>query len=68
MLVYGWKLTLVMDYEKHGGSIMERLLKITEKVPQLRKAARRAIRKSQAKLDRKFEEMKIQEFQKGDLV
>jgi len=32
-----------MDYRKHGDSIMERLLKITEKVPQLKEAARRAI-------------------------
>ena len=68
MLVYGRELTLVIDYEKHGGSIMERLLEITEKVLQLREAARRAIRKSQAELDKKFEGMKIQEFQKGDLV
>ncbi len=43
MLVYGWESTLVMDYGKHGGSIMKRLLEITEKVPQLREAARRAI-------------------------
>ncbi len=68
MLVYGRKPTLVMDYEKHGGSIMERLLEITEKVPQLREAVRRAIRKSQAELDRKFEGMKTQEFQKEELV
>ena len=57
-----------MDYGKHKGSIMERLLEITEKVLQLRKAARRTIQKSQAKLDIKFEGMKIQEFQKEDLV
>ena len=68
MLVYGRKPTLVMDYEKHGGSIMERLLEITEKVQQLREAARRAIWKSQAELDRKFEGIKIQKFQKEDLV
>src|SRR6266545_3138992 len=68
ILVYGRKPTLVMDYGKHGGSIMERLLEITEKVSQLRKVARRAIRKSQAELDKKFEGMKTQEFQKGDLV
>ncbi len=43
MLVYGREPTLVMNYGKHGGSIMERLLEIIEKVPQLRKAARRAI-------------------------
>ena len=68
MLVYRREPTLVMDYGKYGGSIMERLLKIIEKVPQLKEAARRAIRKSQVELNRKFEEMKIQEFQKGDLV
>src|SRR6266498_4424019 len=43
ILVYGREPTLVMDHGKHGGSIMERLLEITEKVPQLREAARRAI-------------------------
>ena len=48
-----------MDYGKYRGSIIERLLEITEKVSQLREAARRAIWKSQAELDRKFEEMKI---------
>ncbi len=68
MLVYRQELTLVMDYEKHGGSIMKRLLKITEKVPQLREVARRAIQKSQAKLNRKFEGMKTQAFQKGNLI
>src|SRR6266540_316050 len=41
MLVYEQELTLVMDYGKHRGFIMERLLKIIEKVPQLREAARR---------------------------
>ncbi len=68
MLVYGREPTLVMDYGKHGGSIMERLLEVTEKVSQLREAARSAIRKSQTELDRKFEGMKKQEFQKGELV
>ncbi len=57
-----------LNYGKHGGSIMERLLKITEKVSQLKEAARRIIQKSQAELNRKFEGMKIQEFKKGDLV
>ncbi len=46
MLVYGREPTLVMDYRKYGGSIMKKLLKITEKISQLREAARRAIRKS----------------------
>src|SRR6266540_7235411 len=68
MLVYERESILVMDYGKHGDSIMKRLLEITKKVPQLREAARRAIRKSQAELDRKFEGMKTQEFQKGELV
>ncbi len=68
MLVYKRESILVMDYGKHGDSIMKRLLEITKKVPQLREAARRAIRKSQAELDRKFEGMKTQEFQKGELV
>jgi len=46
MLVYGREPTLVMDYGKHGGSIMERLLEITDKIPQLKEAARRVIQKS----------------------
>ena len=58
MLVYRRKPTLIMDYGKHGGSIMERLLEITEKVPQLREAARRVIWKSQVELDKRFEGMK----------
>jgi len=57
-----------MDYGKHRGSIIERLLEITEKVLQLREVARRAIQKLQVELDKKFEGMKTQEFQKGDLV
>ncbi len=68
MLVYEQELTLVMDYGKYEGFIIERLLKITEKVPQLREVTRKAIRKSQAKLDKKFEGMKTQEFQKEDLI
>ncbi len=43
MLVYEKEPTLVMNYGKHGGSIVERLLEITEKVSQLREAARKAI-------------------------
>ncbi len=62
ILVYKREPTLVIDYEKHEGSIIERLLEITEKVSQLREAARRVIRKSQAELNRKFEGIKIQKF------
>ncbi len=43
ILVYGREPILAMDYRKYGDSIMERLLEITEKVSQLREAARRAI-------------------------
>ncbi len=68
ILFYEKEPTLIMDYEKHEDSIIEKLLKITEKVSQLREAARRAIQKSQAELNRKFEGIKIQEFQKEDLV
>jgi len=58
VLIYGWEPTLVMDYGKHEDFIMKRLLEITEKILQLREAIRRAIQKSQAELDKKFEEMK----------
>ncbi len=67
-LVYGKEPTLVIDYGSYGGSIIERLLKITEKVLQLREATRRAIRKAQAELDRKFEGKPQRNFQKGELV
>ncbi len=46
MLVYEKEPILIIDYKKHRSSIMERLLKIIEKIPQLREAARRAIQKS----------------------
>ena len=58
MLVYERESILVMNYRKHKDSIIERLLKITEKVSQLREVAKRIIWKSQAKLNRKFKEMK----------
>ncbi len=48
-----------MNYGKHEGSIIEKLIEITEKVSQLKKATRRVIWKSQAELDRKFKGMKI---------
>src|SRR6266542_4577846 len=63
-LVYGKEPTLVIDYGPYGSSIIERLLEIMKKVPQLREAARRAIRKAQAELDRKFEGKPQRSFQK----
>ncbi len=62
MLVYRQEPILVIDYRKYESSIMERLLEIIEKLPQLREAARRVIQKLQAELDRKFQRIKIQEF------
>ncbi len=67
-LVYGKEPMLVMDYGPYRGFIIERLLEIMEKIPQLREAARRAIQKAQAELDRKFEGKSQQSFQKGELV
>ncbi len=67
-LVYEKKPTLVMDYGPYRGSIIERLLEITEKVPQLRKVARRVIWKAQVELDRKFEGKSQRSFQKEELV
>ena len=57
-----------MDYRKHEGSIIKKLLKIIEKVPQLREVARRTIQKLQAELDRKFKGIKTQIFQKEELI
>ena len=67
-LVYGKEPTLIIDYGLYGGSIIERLLEITEKILQLREAARRAVWKAQAELDRKFEGKPQRSFQKGELI
>ncbi len=67
MLVYGREPTMVMD-ETRSYSMIERLLEITEKVPQLREAARRAIKKSQDDLEKKFQNNREVIFQKGQLV
>src|SRR6266542_683230 len=67
-LVYGKEPMLVIDYGPYDSSIIEKLLEIMEKIPQLREAARRAIRKAQAELDRKFEGKPQRSFQKGELV
>ncbi len=45
-LVYGKEPMLVIDYGPYDSSIIEKLLEIMEKIPQLREAARRAIRKA----------------------
>ena len=41
-----------MDSSSKGQELIERLLEITDKVPQLRINARRAIKKAQAKLEK----------------
>ncbi len=68
MLVYERELMLVINYEKYKGFLIEKLLEIIEKVLQLRETVKRVIWKSQAELNRKFEKMKIQVFQKEDLI
>ena len=45
-LVYGRESTLFMNYRSHKGSIIERLLEITDKIPQLREMIRRTIHKA----------------------
>ena len=68
-LVYGKEPVLPADASKDGAnfSIIERLLEITDKVPQLRESARRAIRQAQQIIDKKFQKEETK-FQKGDLV
>jgi transposase InsO family protein len=67
VLVYGREPTMVMD-ESNRSSIIERLLEITDKVPQLRESARRAIKKAQEELEHKFQKGKEIIFKKGELV
>src|SRR6266498_5472142 len=66
-LVYGKNPVLAMDSPSKGQELIERLLEITDKVPQLRTNARRAIKKAQAKLEETFNKKEVK-FQKGDLV
>ena len=56
-----------MDSPSKGQELIERLLEITDKVPQLRTNARRAIKKAQAKLEETFKRKEVK-FQKNDLV
>jgi len=56
-----------MNSLSKGQELIERLLEITDKVPQLRTNARRAIKKAQAKLEETFNKKEVK-FQKGDLV
>src|SRR6266540_2903758 len=66
-LVYGKNPVLAMDSPSKGQELIERLLEITDKVPQLRTNAKRAIKKAQAKLEETFNKKEVK-FQKGDLV
>ncbi len=56
-----------MDSPSKGQELIERLLEITNKVPQLRTNARRVIKKAQAKLEETFNKKEVK-FQKDDLV
>src|SRR6266542_2465330 len=66
-LVYGKNLVLAMDNLSREQELIKRLLEITDKVPQLRTNAKRAIKKAQAKLEKIFNKKEVK-FQKGDLV
>ena len=57
-LVFGRDPQLVMDNADKAQTIIERLLVITDKVPQLREMSRRAIKEIQSKLEEKFGEQK----------
>ena len=56
-----------MDSPSKGQELIERLLEITDKIPQLRTNVRRAIKKVQVKLKETFKGKEVK-FQKGDLV
>src|SRR6266496_850088 len=66
-LVYRKNPVLAMDSPSKGQELIERLLEITDKVPQLQTNARRAIKKVQTKLEEIFNKKEVK-FQKGDLV
>src|SRR6266508_2887197 len=66
-LVYEKNLVLAIDSPSKRQELIKRLLEITDKVPQLRTNARRAIKKAQAKLEETFNKKEVK-FQKGDLV
>ena len=57
-----------MDIHQGNNTVIDRLLELTDKVPQLRESARRAIRLAQQQLDEKFAEHLKKEFKEGDLV
>jgi hypothetical protein len=68
-LVYGKEPILPADKPvEKGYSIMERLMDLTEKVPQLRETARRAMKQVQQQLDEKFAGQPQTKFKIGDLV
>ena len=56
-----------MDSPSKGQELIERLLGIMDKVSQLQTNARRAIKKTQAKLKETFNKKEVK-FQKDDLV
>ena len=66
-LVYGKEPKLAMDKIRED-TLVERLIEITNKVPQIREDAQSAIRMAQEKLDNHFGKDKHVRFHKGDLV
>ena len=59
ILVYEKNSVLAMDSPSKGQELIERLLEITDKVPQLRTNARRVIKKAQAKLEETFNKKEV---------
>ena len=66
-LVYGKNPVLAIDNLSKGWELIDRLLEITDKVSQLQTNARRAIKKTQVKLEETFNKKKVK-FKKEDLV
>jgi transposase InsO family protein len=67
VLAYGKEPTMVMDESRGTNTMVERLMEITDKVPQLRESARRAIQRSQEQLNEKLQGKSLV-FSKGELV
>ena len=58
-LVYGKNLVLAMNSPSKGQELIERLLEIIDKVSQLQTNTRRAIKKTQAKLEETFNKKEV---------
>jgi hypothetical protein len=66
-LVYGKEPSLAMDKPSKGRTLVERLIEIIDKVPQLRGDAKKTIKQAQEKLEASFTGIN-RNFKKGELV